>query len=231
MGSKNLKIRKEWMEILYKRGNCLSNAHSFIKNDRELDIKAIQKSSLSLAHASLELRDDNIIAHALIKSWPSNYHSSHRSFEYLSSRIKSDKQFSQEAFKIDPRVFLYLDKKFIHDPDFYLKVFKRDDWDFLIGLYDIDLSHHSFLNLKILSKIDLSSLNLVQRLTILRIMLEHHQHVFFQAALFKELSIDTWEASHQEELIFWQHFPGNHERVKKACIKEGKNCLHCYPPI
>ena len=231
MDSKNLKIRKEWMEILSKRGNCLSNAPGFIKNDRELVIKAIQKSSLSLAHASLELRDDNIIAHALIKSWSSNFHSSPRSFYFLSSRIKSDKQFSQEAFKKDPRVFLSLDKKFIHDPDFYLKVFKRDDWGYLIGLYEKNLFDHPFLNLKSLSKIDLSSLNLAQRLMILKSMRQQYQNVFLQVALFKELSIDTWETMHQEELIFWQHLPGNHKRVRKACKKEGKNCLRCYPPF
>ena len=239
METKNLRIEKEWNEILSKRGSCLSNAPSFIKNDKELVIKAIQKSSLSIAHASLKLRDDSVIANALIKSWSTNYHSTPRSFKFLSSRIKSDKKFSQEAFKKDPRVFLFLDMKFIHDPDFYLKVFKLDNWEHILDLSSYRSTYifnkqilNPFFTIGTLSKINIASITLHQRIKIYKRMeFYYNENVFLQASILNCLKIDTWQFNHYRDLLYWQYFPSNIERIKQNCLMKGKNCLYCNPPF
>jgi len=223
--------KEEWKKILSKKGNALAYAPSKVRNDRELVIEAIKKTSRSIRFASSTLRDDFLIANALIDSWSSNFQATPRSFQYLSPRIKSSKEFSKKAFKQDMGVFLYLNEDFIRDPNFYLKVFKQDNWEYLISIHKYSLSKHPILNIESLLALDLTSLNLQQRLKIVQKMIGLKENIFVYAALLNCLKLETWQINHCEDLLFWQHFPQTQENIFKACKERGEKCSLCHPPV
>ncbi len=223
--------KEEWKEILSKKGNALAYSPSNVRNDRELVIEAIKKTSRSIRFASSTLRDDFLVANALIDSWSSNYLATPSSFQYLSARIKSSKEFSKKAFKQDTGVFPYLNEDFIRDPNFYLKVFKQDNWEYLTNLHKYSLSKNPIFNIEALLTIDLTSLRLQQRLTIVQKMIGLKENILVYAALLNCLKLETWQINHCEDLLFWQRFPQTQENIFKACKELGENCLLCHPPV
>ena len=223
--------KEEWKEILSKKGNALAYAPSYVRNDRELVTEAIKKTSCSIRFSSSTLRDDFLVANALIDSWSSNYHATPRSFQYLSSRIKSSKEFSKKAFKQDMGVFLYLNEDFIRDRNFYLKVFKQDNWEYLINLHKYSLSKNPILNIESLLALDLTSLSLQRRLTFIQKMIGLKENILVYATLLNCLKLETWQINHCEDLLFWQRFPQTQENIFKACKELGENCLLCHPPV
>lgn len=221
--------KEAWKEILSKNGNALSKAPKNIRSNKDLVIQAIKKSSLSIRFASSELRDDFLVADTLIDSWLSNYHATPKSFKYLSKRIKSCKRFSKKAFKRNLGVYLYLNQEFIQDPNFYLKIFKQKNWEYLVGLNKPLRLKHPFLNLDSLTKINLTTLDFIQRLKIAKKMIDKEKDIFIQASVLDLLDLKVWSINHYSELIIWQHLAHNDKRILRECKKLGENCLFCNP--
>ena len=134
--------------MLSKSGNSLSVAPDQIKENKSLVIKAIKKSSLAIEFASNDLKDDLEVAHALLDSWGENYHSTPKSFLYLSERIKSKEEIVEKAMRIDLGVYRFLRKEFLENPDYYLKVFSKENWaDLTLPRADDNLDMNSFLKM------------------------------------------------------------------------------------
>ena len=226
--------KEEWGKLLSKTGNALSVAPDQIKENKSLVIKAIKRSSLSIEFASNDLKDDLEVAHALLDSWGENYHSTPKSFLYLSERIKSKEEIVEKAMRIDLGVYRFLKKEFLENPDYYLKVFLQENWaDLTLPRADDNLDMNSFL------KMDLTSLSLVRRINIADLIFGLTPHrtnkislsIFSEALTLKILNLNYWEINHYDEIIFWRDFPKKREKVYKKCQKLGEKCISCNPPF
>ena len=222
--------------MLSKSGNSLSVAPDQIKENKSLVIKAIKKSSLAIEFASNDLKDDLEVAHALLDSWGENYHSTPKSFLYLSERIKSKEEIVEKAMRIDLGVYRFLRKEFLENPDYYLKVFTKENWaDLTLPRADDNLDMNSFL------KMDLTSLSLVRRINIANLIFGLKQEpyktnkssssIFLEARQIKVLNLKRWEINHCDEIIFWRNFPKKIEKIYKKCQKLGEKCISCNPPF
>ena len=214
------------------RGTALSEAPYSIKNNKSLVLLAIKKSSIAIKFASKKLKDDDEVANALIESYKHNYHFSPRSFTYLSERIKSDRAFIENAFNLNLGIYRYLNKEYIENSDYYLKVFQADNWATLTTPMPGDnLDKSMFL------KMDLSSLSLVRRLKIaanifdsLPNRLNKTSNIFSMAMVLKCLNLKQWEINHIDEVIFWKDFPSKRKEIFNKCKRLGKVCFSCHPP-
>lgn len=226
---------EDWEILLSKSGSSLSMAPDEIKNNKTLVLKAINKSSLAIEFASANLKDDLEVACSLIDSWEINCHSSPKSFIFLSDRIRSNQNFSKKALDKDLGVYRYLNKEFIVNPNFYLKVFSADNWNYLVfpGFSD-NLDMNLFLN------IDLSSLSFTRRIVIateffnLKPNLKEdgfYSDIFRISSALNSLNLEYWEICHCDELILFRDFPRKREKTYRDCKELGKNCPSCHPPF